>query len=334
MGKRLHYIDIAKGLLILMVVWGHYELICRLCYGISDPTINKLDSVENLWVAFFMPAFFFITGFCTNFSKPFRQFMMAGIKTLLIPAVIINYGANIIEYVAWGWGPPAIAKTIVKSFILTCAGEWFIPSLFISRIIVYGLVKLKTRLIQVLLAFLMLILGVYLYNSCENIPDIWYFKHALMVVPFMIGGLYMKQIIINGDKYLKINSLLYAILITVILLSGTGVPYVTNRVDVELWQIPELILLALTGTLMILFISDKIKANKILEYLGRNSLVIYLSHFFFYRLYIYLVLPLFNQSVISSLCIFFGVIIANIASCCLISYLLNTRYLKWILGKF
>lgn len=317
-----------------MVVWGHYELICRLCYGISDPTINKLDSVENLWVAFFMPAFFFITGFCTNFNKPFGQFMMAGIKTLLIPAVIINYGANIIEYAAWGWGPLTIAKTIVKSFILTCAGEWFIPSLFISRIIVYGLIRLKSRYMQVLLALLLLILGAILYNSCENIPNIWYFKHALMVVPFMIGGLYMKPIGTRGGKYLKISSLLYVVLIMAVLFSGTGVPYITNRVDVELWQIPELIILALTGTLMILFISDKIKANKILEFLGRNSLVIYLSHFLFYRLYIYLVLPLFNQSGILSFCIFFGVVIANIVSCCLIAYLLNTRYLKWILGKF
>lgn len=52
--------------------------------------------------------------------------------------------------------------------------------------------------------------------------------------------------------------------------------------------------------IFIVFISKEINSNKLLEYLGRNSLVIYLAHFIFYKLYISMVISWFNMSVVIS----------------------------------
>lgn len=150
--ERLHYIDVAKGLLILMVVWGHYELLCRLCFNIKDPLVDTLDGLEITWVAFFMPAFFFLTGYCTNFSRPFIPFVWQSVKILLIPAIVINYVCNVAEYLSWGENPIWIAKTIGKNFLLKCAGEWFTPSLFLSRLSAWGIVKLKNKYLQIVIA--------------------------------------------------------------------------------------------------------------------------------------------------------------------------------------
>ena len=79
--ERLPYIDVAKGLLILMVVWGHFELILRETHKTSDPVVAYWDHVEIIWSAFFMPAFFFITGLCGNFNKPFKKFVIQSFRT-------------------------------------------------------------------------------------------------------------------------------------------------------------------------------------------------------------------------------------------------------------
>lgn len=331
--KRLHYIDVAKGILILMVVYGHYELMCRMCFGVTDMTVSLLDSVEIVWVSFFMPAFFFITGFCSNFNRSFKSILFTGVKTLLIPAVIINYTYNGLEYVIWGESSVWIIKTITKSFIFKCAGEWFIPSLFLARLIVWALIRIHSKITQTVWGIVLLIAGVYLYDYFDLLPEIWYFKHAMIVVLFMLAGYYMKTASFS-KRYEKLTILLYIILLAIIILSDTGVPYVTNRVCVTMWQIPELIVLAISGIFAVLYISKVIGHNRALEYLGRNSLVIYLVHFIFYRLYLSVVIDLFNKSVFISTLLFVGVIVINVISCCALAWVLNTRYLKWILGKF
>lgn len=53
--NRLEYIDIAKGIGILLVVFGHSSLVLH---------------IENIWIhSFHMPLFFIITGMCFNENK-------------------------------------------------------------------------------------------------------------------------------------------------------------------------------------------------------------------------------------------------------------------------
>lgn len=153
----------------------------------------------------------------------------------------------------------------------------------------------------------------------------------MMVLIFLIVGNNIK-----GHKVDIWNRLqwIYIPLLIIVIFSGIGVPYITNRVCVSLYQMPIVLILALTGTLCIIGISKRINTSRILEYLGRNSLVIYLAHFIFYRIYLSIVVDWFNLSWLISLGLFLGVIVANVATCCLLARILNTRYLKWVLGKF
>lgn len=312
-----------------MVVWGHFELICRVCYQAKDPVITIFDDFESLWVVFFMPAFFFITGFCTGFDKPFKPFLITGIRTILIPAMIIGYGVQLFDYmfmdVSWLW----IVKTITKSVLTNASGEWFISSLFLARFAVWGINKLKNRYLQIAIAAVSFVLGLILMNSFENIREIWYFKHAMMALLFMQVGKMLKGY--DGPVYKY--SLVYIPVIIIYLALGFNVPYLTNRVWIPYNLVPLYLILSFLGIFCILKVSKIIDHSIILEYLGRNSLVIFLSHFAFYRMYIYLSLPYLNMSPSLTVVLIITVYTANVLSCCAIAYLLNTKPLRWILGK-
>ena len=73
--KQLDYIDIAKGLGMLFVIWGHIK------HGGLTPAFIY---------SFHMPLFFFISGMLFNPLKydKFLPFVKSRVKRLLVPYVI------------------------------------------------------------------------------------------------------------------------------------------------------------------------------------------------------------------------------------------------------
>lgn len=80
--ERLHYIDVFKGICIMLVVIHHSPLALN---GGFAPSGTFLWLLNNFIIAFFMPAFFVATGYCSNFSKPFKIFLWQNVKSILIP---------------------------------------------------------------------------------------------------------------------------------------------------------------------------------------------------------------------------------------------------------
>lgn len=85
--NRLDYIDLAKAILILMVMVGHIQNVCEQL-SIKDRLCQDIDYLENFWGPFFMPAFFFITGYCSSFGKRRETFIISNLKSLIIPAIL------------------------------------------------------------------------------------------------------------------------------------------------------------------------------------------------------------------------------------------------------
>lgn len=136
---RHPYIDVAKGILIIMVVVGHFENLSRLYYGIENSYIQAFNNVELLWVSWFMPAFFFFTGLCSSFNKPFKDFFIANFKSIIIPGILITlllkYTDNILSlnFALKAWSPG------FKNLLFRAGTGWFLPALFIAKVIYWKL---------------------------------------------------------------------------------------------------------------------------------------------------------------------------------------------------
>lgn len=139
--KRLDYIDIAKGLGMLAIVWGH---IC--CKGWSNCLVYS----------FHIPLFFFLSGMMFNRDKypSFMSFFKKRAKRLLIPYAVYSVltwmiwvGFNIIFHrpVESIWQP--LLQTVIAKgsggFLVHNVALWFIPCLLAVELIYYVISKYK-----------------------------------------------------------------------------------------------------------------------------------------------------------------------------------------------
>ena len=82
-----------------------------------------------------MPAFFCITGFCTNFGKgSVLSFIFKKFKTLVVPNIIVSLGIPFVSLAIHGnCGSWNLLQTIFD-FVST-GGFWFLDALFFATLI-------------------------------------------------------------------------------------------------------------------------------------------------------------------------------------------------------
>lgn len=89
--NRSEYLDIAKGLGIVLVVLGHSIPDATTAAGISSPVLR---TVSNLIYSFHMPLFFFIAGYLMNKEKlqalPKLAFFWKRCSRLLVPYFFVG----------------------------------------------------------------------------------------------------------------------------------------------------------------------------------------------------------------------------------------------------
>ena len=125
---RLHHIDVAKGLLILLVVYGHFWSHIEL---LDAHTALYLRQANNTFIAFYMPAFFFITGYCSDFSKPIDTNIIHSFRMIMLPAFVFS----ILVFIANHHFDKAKVITFLNSLVLYGGSYWFLTTLFVARIL-------------------------------------------------------------------------------------------------------------------------------------------------------------------------------------------------------
>lgn len=334
--KRISYYDVAKGVLICLVIISHIYLETLNVAKIPNSTFVWLRSWQWIHVSFFMPAFFIITGLCTNFNKDFKHFLFNNVRTILIPAIFFDlFFFSIPSYLMGQDLLVDVMMGFVKRTLAFGGVFWFLPCLFLSKIIYWTLHNYTRDSIRWGTLFVLVIFG-FLLHHLKLFPQKWWYIHQVCDLTIFLGvGQFLKKTDIDRNIIYRLGTVLFLIIIVIFLISKLPMPSILYTYKIhEWWQLPVHFLVSIGGTSALLWICQTINSNSFFEYLGRGTIVVYGVHQLFLKILLRLIEPwVANQGVIISIIMFFVIFFCTVSFCALSIKAINSIFLKPIIGK-
>lgn len=277
--QRVSWIDVARGIGIILVVYGH--------------TLSA-HSWRYLIYSFHMPLFFFLSGLVFTYreDEPPKKVLLKNARNLLYPYLIFALLSFAIWVVTRHPAPPELGKQFLSIFYGNGNNNllifnnilWFLPCLFLTRIGFYGLRKVivdKRYLISVLVAFSVIgYLSSLFFSSWKLFFGL---ETALTAIVFFGAGHIWKTATAGPLSWARPQQwfVLFlgsgvCLLFAVLNYQATGLQ-VDMRVD-RLNNYAYFYLAAFGGIAATLALSQLIQRNSILEYLGKKTLVLFAWH--------------------------------------------------------
>ena len=166
--KRVRYIDIYRGIGIIIMVLGHMKFM----YDDGGIGNRVYDIFDHIIHSFHMPMFFFLSGYCYKRSMlPVLEQIRNKARTLLIPYFF--YG--IFQFFLWKMlegdsFEPLVHLFWVNTEGLAIAGAlWFLTALFVVNVMYIIIDKyIEKCSIQAILISMIAVLGCFLPRIMEN----------------------------------------------------------------------------------------------------------------------------------------------------------------------
>lgn len=265
--NRVYLLDNLKGLLIFLVVFGHSLELFKDDYFITQ--------VLYVFIYLFhMPAFVFVSGY---FSKNLEKARATAFQSFLVPFIIFNIIWNFIA---------ALATWDIQQFSFLTPGWalWYLMSMFLWRIFLKDLVKIK----YILPISFIVGLGAGLFSEFNAILSL---SRTLVFFPFFLVGYKTSE-----DKLFRLKkpTRLFSFCITLLTLSfAIFICYYKvfpieflygsdafRSYTVPLWfGIVSRILLYIIGFSFVFVLANTMPSREtFFSKIGRNTLPIYILH--------------------------------------------------------
>ncbi|WP_288360499.1 acyltransferase family protein [uncultured Bacteroides sp.] len=294
--NRENWADYVKALAIWMMVFAHANL--------------SNESISDFIGTFHMPVFFLISGYFDKGNKDIWNVVKKNVKTILIPYFFFSICAFSICWISptvhpelypgidswWDIYKAALIGMFlvddqVTSYSFMPLGPlWFLAAMFIVRVFWAILLKIlsyvkhsNTLLGSLYLVLFLLLLSVVCY---KHVP-VFSLDSAVLAFPFYIGGYLLakyKVITYLNDAWTLL--LLFLCCVSYLILIAPFNGYVD--LDGCLWgnNILFFYINGFIGSMMCVFVArlGNKKYSRILSMVGRNTIVILGTHFFFLQI--------------------------------------------------
>ena len=272
--KREHYIDIAKGIAMVLVIIGHCEF---------------APSQLKWWLySFHMPLFFLLSGLVFNpvKYKKFTQFLKAKAQSLLVPYFLMSL-------FLWVWKDIIGHKTTfltdedtLNDFIGIFLGHrgtpyyfsmWFLTAIFAAEVILYFISRISGDRLWAL-CLTVVLFSLLSWFILENIDDGFYWSLDLtpIAVSFIALGYIVK---LYKDKIRLLFNPAFFVLAAALNVTFAYLNHrVCGRADLYYTKMGNYfyyMLAAVAGSWAVIIFCKFIKKMPVLEYIGRNSIVYY-----------------------------------------------------------
>ncbi len=291
--QRIEWIDIAKGLGIIMVIAGH-----------------TIALRYSQWLyAFHLPLFFFLSGLVFNQLKynNYLFFFKVKAKQILLPWIVFFFIALIFCLIIPQWRENLSIHQILVELYTTNSNNiqnssiWYLICMFVALNLFYFTNKIKRTKTTITLFILVAILFLWIKNilllSSALIPLLgarlpFKMDSAMLALVFLAAANW------NKDRFMKIVSAWKygwggAIILAIVLFATSVLNGWTNMNSLDCGRIPLLYYpIAFLGIFVVCIFSKLIsdskflRIKKILSIYGKESLFIFGLQSLFIRLYL------------------------------------------------
>ena len=297
--KRLDWLDVSKAIGVYLVILGHLVMF-------NYHTFRFI-------FAFHMPFFFVAAGYVWKWNDKFGGYIKKISKNYLFPYFVVSVlglvqcillpmaGRNIGNLMR----PEVLERSFYEglpsySFF---GSAWFLLAMFWAQLFFWVMMWLAKRFKKyiVVLAWIVLVLfAVFSKDIFSFIPIFerlpWKLDSALMATVFMGIGYLLKKVKMIGSGKAIIAGVLSLAGAFITWLFGCKWNYYVNLCDCAYAKEYNYFIAAIAGSVMLFGLGQLLCKIKLLQYAGRNTLIIFLAHESIYVLVIYLVNMLFHQS--------------------------------------
>jgi len=270
--QRIEFIDLAKGVCILLVVMGHSG------FPLDIPG----------WSIVRMPLYFMLSGLFFKDYGGWWQFIIKKTNKILIPFLFFYLLGNVCFYLIKYFKPELLITDARGIWDLFDNRQffngpiWFLLALYWCNVFFCGItLHVKNEAAQFVVVCLLGIVGWFLGYKGWFVP--LFIDVALTAMPFFTMGYFLKKTsILYPNRYDKYNWLLFAGFWAIsFLIEKTAHFRLSLHYNaIEGWAT---YLLSFTSVLSVLFICKAIKHVPFITYMGRYSIIMLCVHHMIYR---------------------------------------------------
>lgn len=258
MSQRLDYLDVAKGIGILLVILGHCQL------G---------RNVHAVIYSFHMPLFFFVSGLCFSNKYTFSSLAVKRFKQMILPTIYFSVISTLmvdglglhVEW--WNWN---------NHFPFSL---WFLPVLYFTELLAWVICnKILNKYCLVLSLLILILIPHLLARFSIELP------YSIAAIPiatfFYVMGYKLKKYVF------EINMHLWSLSVLMSLFTVLAVRYGHVSIELASGHISPVVVAELTafcGLFSCLGFSKSLtiggaRLSQILIWFGQNSLCLMLVH--------------------------------------------------------
>ncbi|MBQ9314237.1 MAG: acyltransferase family protein [Clostridia bacterium] len=277
--KRERWIDVCKGITMILVVIGHVISSYHNSGLLKEATI--FNFIHAFIYYFHMPLFFFISGYLLDINKNKKD------KKERITEKLISYGIpyiifSIIYFLLKIFTSQVVntrlsIKDILLIPIIPISFMWYLYAVMIMAILAIVFTDVKQRKVLFVISFALKFVTDILLNdasfSSSIFKELIIFDIAKNLLWYITGILFYHYKLIEKIKKIKNNNRLTCLFITLFSI----ISILTYVMQIKYNFVMD-ILLSMLGILVTLILSLKIEKNNLLEKIGKNTLPIYFLH--------------------------------------------------------
>lgn len=273
MSNRVKWIDIAKGILIVLVILGH---------------ATTIPAVNIIIFSLHMAAFFILSGYTfSNKNIPWNDFLKKQCKGILLPYLILSSILLLYFFVKSRFlntGEFHIVSGIISVFVpvsgrvqTSVYGLWFLPCILIAKIVFFTMLKIcrKAKWLAILPLFFVCGLAYIVCKITGNIS-------ILTISPFAIFFMMIGKLLKEKSFAFKNAKTIFLTFVIYIASLALNVIFFEKSIDLSSMNIGNPLLFILHGTSgsVLLFTASMFLENlSFFSKIGSKSLYYYGLHY-------------------------------------------------------